>query len=76
MEWTTALEALGGGASALLTLGAVYLYWRADQRAEKYAGILMSRRDDELKAAVQREEAVRSTLGEVLKAIERMEARK
>ena len=46
MEWATALDALGGGASAILTLGAIYLFWIERGAKETYLQMLMDRKDE------------------------------
>ena len=69
MEWATALEALGGGASAILTLGAIYLFWVERAQKEAYLKILMDRKDEEIRSSERREIAIQVSLEAVTEIV-------
>ena len=69
MDWTTALETLGGGASAILTLGAIYLFWVERSQKETYLKILMDRKDEDIRSSERREIAIQASLEAVTEII-------
>lgn len=62
MDWTTALEALGGGAPAIMVIGLAWACWRLWNRNEELIALLMDRKDDEIRASERREIAVQTSI--------------
>jgi|DEB0MinimDraft_12_1074336.scaffolds.fasta_scaffold06082_9 hypothetical protein len=69
MEWAAALEALGGGASAILTLGAIYLFWIERGAKETYLQMLMDRKDEDIRSSQRREIAIQVSLEAVTEIV-------
>jgi hypothetical protein len=65
MDWASALEALGGGTSAIIIVALVWDRMRLSTKNDTLSELLMQRKDDELRASVEREIAVRHSLEQI-----------
>jgi hypothetical protein len=61
--------ALGGGPGALMICALLYDRFRLTKRNDDLTGLLMGRKDDDLRASVEREISTRNTLEKIAAAI-------
>lgn len=69
MEFSKVLEALGGGPGAVMICGLGWFVLRLLKRNDDLTALLMARKDDELRAAIEREITVQNILKSISAAI-------
>jgi hypothetical protein len=69
MSATEIFDALGGGPGALIIVGLSWFAVRLMKRNDALTDLLMGRKDDDLRASVEREITTRNTLERIAAAI-------